>query len=1077
MYDKLISIDAFILLTVTLDELQIIADNMRPYTADAMKIEVAPWIRDYVVDMDELYTELSLEKLHNKPTRQEVETLMHYRELFKRNKHIEIAANSSPDLTEQDSSPAKRSRIKRHSSSSDLPLDLSLCKEGEKILMKADPGMGKTTQCKKISWDWAMRLFTYFHIVFFVFLKLVKPGDIIENVIIKQNPYIKGLEITEQKIRDILRLLGNRCLLILDGLDEHAIGTNKDVLSIIRGEKYLKCNIIVTSRPHISKQFERYFPTVVRVDGFTRNKAEQFASKILNDQKVIKAVLNYNPAAEEDIKEDDVSKVEGDRGDRGKRKYVPIHKCPILLSFMCLLAREDHIDISNTKMHTGEIYTRMVRCLYKKYVIRKGLSFDSDQFKAAVTKIGKLALKTLLSGDPLLKRSEVIKEVGPDAFDYGILIGHEDAHVLIKDETADIFVTFPHRSIQEFLGALYFIWMLDKGETAQSLVGCKSDKPIFLTNALFLQFCLFLCDDQKFFNFENRHKVYQYLIQFTVNLTNCPVLNMTTYPALHISSSDLTRDKLRVGFITDILVQCNKTSKLILPAGGDILDSILGKITPILKKITRIDIAETKTQFRITFLNFTEIIIDAYCIPEDLYVDTILKHYTQLNNGSIVYLYLGELKYSTSKLSYLNVKSLCMVEPRFGNIIEIGPQLTLLCLSEAQINNKLSEALQTNNRLSHLSLVQCKDLMGKLPVLFQSEWPHLKYLNLRWTEILESDLQFRCLTCNGPKKTLPNLTSLGLCISENDILPDTFSEKFFVLAWQNLNSLHLYGDFESYSCVNALKENKLPSVTYLRVKSNFCRSEMTGKEALSFNKFTHLNCLNLNFCYIDGPLEIASSLSELNLFHCSGFEGNLSSLISDIFPQLTTLILSHCFLNSNDFASLAQAKVKGYLPLLKHLDISYIDSNMLGSLKYLFDGPCRELWRELLTLDIRTSDGDIEYEVIDYMNEIVDRGILPSLRKLGIYLFENRNTHWNNLEKLMLIQCEDNALRNISDAVRAGCLPNLRTLCIEEFEGYDADIVHSLSQLDVSCHQSFSPSFKLYRDSENCMCESYFHNY
>ena len=58
--------------------------------------------------------------------------------------------------------------------------------------------------------------------------------------------------------------------------------------------------------------------------------------------------------------------------------------------------------------------------------------------------IGKLALKTLLSGDPLLQRSEVIKEVGPDAFDYGLLIGHEDAHMLIKDETADIFVTFPH---------------------------------------------------------------------------------------------------------------------------------------------------------------------------------------------------------------------------------------------------------------------------------------------------------------------------------------------------------------------------------------------------------------------------------------------------------------------------------------------------------------------------------------------------------------------------------------------------------------------------------------------------------
>ena len=53
-------------ISVTLDELQTIADSLRPYTANAMKIEVAPWIKEYVVDMEELYTELTLEKIHNK---------------------------------------------------------------------------------------------------------------------------------------------------------------------------------------------------------------------------------------------------------------------------------------------------------------------------------------------------------------------------------------------------------------------------------------------------------------------------------------------------------------------------------------------------------------------------------------------------------------------------------------------------------------------------------------------------------------------------------------------------------------------------------------------------------------------------------------------------------------------------------------------------------------------------------------------------------------------------------------------------------------------------------------------------
>ena len=55
---------------------------------------------------------------------------------------------------------------------------------------------------------------------------------------------------------------------------------------IIKGEKCLDCNIIVTSRPHSTREIERYFPMIARVEGFTESKAEQFASKILqNDEK------------------------------------------------------------------------------------------------------------------------------------------------------------------------------------------------------------------------------------------------------------------------------------------------------------------------------------------------------------------------------------------------------------------------------------------------------------------------------------------------------------------------------------------------------------------------------------------------------------------------------------------------------------------------------------------------------------------------------------------------------------------------------------------------------------------------
>ena len=59
-----------------------LGEKMRPFTERAMKIEVAPWIKDYEVHMEELYTELSLEKIDYKLQGEETSVVEDYRELF-----------------------------------------------------------------------------------------------------------------------------------------------------------------------------------------------------------------------------------------------------------------------------------------------------------------------------------------------------------------------------------------------------------------------------------------------------------------------------------------------------------------------------------------------------------------------------------------------------------------------------------------------------------------------------------------------------------------------------------------------------------------------------------------------------------------------------------------------------------------------------------------------------------------------------------------------------------------------------------------------------------------------------------
>ena len=99
-----------------------------------MKIEPFPWLRDYLVDMTKLYTELTLEKIENEVVGESIQGLRGYEEMFNSNGR-------------------------------------------NKILIKGDPGMGKTTLGKKIGWDWARGAYRLYSIVFFVFLKFVEPDE------------------------------------------------------------------------------------------------------------------------------------------------------------------------------------------------------------------------------------------------------------------------------------------------------------------------------------------------------------------------------------------------------------------------------------------------------------------------------------------------------------------------------------------------------------------------------------------------------------------------------------------------------------------------------------------------------------------------------------------------------------------------------------------------------------------------------------------------------------------------------------------------------------------------------------
>ena len=763
-------------------------------------------------------------------------------------------------------------------------------------------------------------------------------------------------------------------MLILDGLDEHALGTNQDVLKIIRGEKLLSCSIIVTSRPHSTKQIEKYFPVILRVEGFTYNKAEQFASKILSDNQKVAAVLNFNPA--------------------GLRDDVSRHICPILLSFLCLLVREDEIDLSTTNMHVREIYFRMVRCLYKKFTIRKGIEFSRKGFYRMTMLIGQLAFDTLLSGNPLLQRSHVMSLIGQDAFDYGLLIGHEDFR-LLRDETADIFITFPHRSLQEFLGAFFFIWKTEKkGRSISTFMLDKS--PIFLTNPLFFQFSLwFLSSDKKYQICKNPSLVYEDLTNYSTDLLNGEHLDTKhiaqKYRAFHIADqkSLKTEDELRLRFLRDILAKCDLVSHLSVKSPEELAWLLTSYPLKTLKFIacghTEIHLSQLhKTQVGVKSGKYTS--LDLNALLKHLAMDGLSVHLdVQLDN-------LSEPLIDECGIDLKTFQMDCRLpwekplrqywEHRHLTHLRIEDYAITDYHRKTPIAKQLSEVVKKGGLhcLTYLNLSECISMGGTLHFLFETLLPELQQLNLVNTRLRAGDLRALCLACNGKRRTLPNLTSPCLSLPY-DLETQSVSDNLFALPWPCLKSLYqfyseAYFLYEDYSLFHAFKQNKLPNLSCLGIQYH------RAVPIQPMHIMHDIENLLVHYCVLTDEFEdIFTTVSRLNIRSCKGATRLFSHLLHPGSLLLTTLVLNDCELTSQDLSNLAQAAEEGRLPELKHLDLSY--NRMTGdALMSLFDTSCS--WNQLLSLDIGNNLLGRSDITCAFMKKVETNGLLGSLHKLGI---------------------------------------------------------------------------------------------
>lgn len=325
------------------------------------------------------------------------------------------------------------------------------CLHPRSVSIEGRPGMGKTTYCKKLVYDWATGKqevddsFPNVEVVLLLRCRDIKT-DLWEAIRDQLLPLDIEEETTEKFI-SFLRHNQPKVLLILDGLDEVPDSRLPIFSDIIQGRVLPKCHLVVTSRHEAGMKVRKYCDTLLEIEGFTEKDARAFIVKYFKTM--------------EDLAERLLKKLQNDES------LKDMTTNPLNTALLCLLCED---FMGNFPESRSQLYLEIVQCVLRRFVKKKGLSQNTEDlislFNSELQRLGLIALDGLRKGSYYFEEAEFGSQTTelPRFGFLSVQLGGSLRRPCLR-------YGFLHKSFQEFFAGFYLCWQLLNGEmNAESVV-------------------------------------------------------------------------------------------------------------------------------------------------------------------------------------------------------------------------------------------------------------------------------------------------------------------------------------------------------------------------------------------------------------------------------------------------------------------------------------------------------------------------------------------------------------------------------------------------------------------------------